>query len=40
MAFMLCSVVDKGGFMDLDHEGVMIIVPPIFAPKDMPESLV
>ncbi|KAH1224095.1 General transcription factor 3C polypeptide 5 [Glycine soja] len=31
---------DKGGFMDLDHEDVMIIVPPIFAPKDVPENLV
>ncbi|XP_029126617.1 general transcription factor 3C polypeptide 5 isoform X5 [Cajanus cajan] len=31
---------DKGGFIDLDHEDVMIIVPPIFAPKDMPENLV
>ncbi|KAG4936103.1 hypothetical protein JHK85_051022 [Glycine max] len=26
--------------MDLDHEDVMIIVPPIFAPKDVPENLV
>ncbi|TKY70276.1 General transcription factor 3C polypeptide 5 [Spatholobus suberectus] len=31
---------DKGGFLDLDHEDVMIIVPPIFAPKDVPENLV
>ncbi|KAL2348666.1 hypothetical protein Fmac_002666 [Flemingia macrophylla] len=31
---------DKGGFIDLDHEDVMIIVPPLFAPKDMPENLV
>ncbi|KAK7406886.1 hypothetical protein VNO78_08521 [Psophocarpus tetragonolobus] len=31
---------DKGGFMDLDQEDVMIIVPPIFAPKDVPENLV
>ncbi|CAJ1930824.1 unnamed protein product [Sphenostylis stenocarpa] len=31
---------DKGGFMDPDHEEVMIIVPPIFAPKDVPENLV
>ncbi|XP_027360162.1 general transcription factor 3C polypeptide 5-like isoform X2 [Abrus precatorius] len=31
---------DKGGLMDLDHEDVMIIVPPIFAPKDVPENLV
>ncbi|KAG5091608.1 hypothetical protein JHK82_050386 [Glycine max] len=37
---VLCSVIDKGGFMDLDHEDVMIIVPPIFAPKDVPENLV
>ncbi|KAL9328264.1 hypothetical protein ACSQ67_003267 [Phaseolus vulgaris] len=31
---------DKVGFMDPDHEDVMIIVPPIFAPKDVPENLV
>ncbi|WVZ12560.1 hypothetical protein V8G54_017090 [Vigna mungo] len=31
---------DKGGFMDPDHEDVMIIVPPIFSPKDVPENLV
>ncbi|KAE9612917.1 putative transcription factor IIIC, subunit 5 [Lupinus albus] len=31
---------DKGGLMDLDHEDVMIIVPPLFAPKDVPENLV
>jgi len=34
------SVIDKGGFMDPDHEDVMIIVPPIFSPKDVPENLV
>ncbi|XP_047165634.1 general transcription factor 3C polypeptide 5-like [Vigna umbellata] len=31
---------DKGDFMDPDHEDVMIIVPPIFSPKDVPENLV
>ncbi|RDX74396.1 General transcription factor 3C polypeptide 5 [Mucuna pruriens] len=31
---------DKGGLLDLDHEDVMIIVPPIFSPKDVPENLV
>ncbi|KAJ1403882.1 hypothetical protein SESBI_27006 [Sesbania bispinosa] len=30
----------KGGLMDVDHEDVMIIMPPVFAPKDMPENLV
>lgn len=29
----------KGGRIDVDHEDIMIIVPPIFAPKDMPEDL-
>lgn len=31
---------DKGGLMDVDHEDVMIVVPPIFSPKDVPENLV
>ena len=30
----------KSGFIDVDDEDVMIVVPPIFAPKDMPENLV
>ncbi|KAF5742792.1 Transcription factor IIIC subunit 5 putative isoform 2 [Tripterygium wilfordii] len=31
---------EKAGFMDLDQEEVMILLPPLFAPKDMPENLV
>ncbi|XP_015951552.1 uncharacterized protein LOC107476274 isoform X1 [Arachis duranensis] len=31
---------DKGGLMDVDHEDVMIIAPPLFSPKDMPKDLV
>ncbi|MED6193816.1 hypothetical protein PIB30_022864 [Stylosanthes scabra] len=31
---------DEGGLMDVDHEDIMLIVPPLFAPKDMPENLV
>ncbi|XLR21912.1 hypothetical protein S83_014640 [Arachis hypogaea] len=30
----------EGGLMDVDHEDIMLIVPPLFAPKDMPENLV
>ncbi|XP_012575688.1 uncharacterized protein [Cicer arietinum] len=30
----------KGDHIDVDHEDVMIIVPPIFAPKDEPKNLV
>ncbi|CAK8564535.1 unnamed protein product [Lathyrus sativus] len=30
----------KGSRIDVDHEDIMIIVPPIFSPKDMPENLV
>ncbi|MED6171476.1 hypothetical protein PIB30_041062 [Stylosanthes scabra] len=31
---------DEGGLMDVDHEDIMLIVPPLFAPKDMAENLV
>ncbi|KAF8391825.1 hypothetical protein HHK36_022163 [Tetracentron sinense] len=31
---------DKGGLMDIDQEDLMILVPPLFSPKDMPEKLV
>ncbi|XP_015901601.2 uncharacterized protein LOC107434631 isoform X1 [Ziziphus jujuba] len=30
----------KGGLLDGDQEDVMILVPPIFSPKDVPENLV
>lgn len=30
----------KNGHTDVDEEDVMIIVPPVFAPKDVPENLV
>jgi len=35
----LYSLIAKSGRIDVDHEDIMIIVPPIFAPKDMPEDL-
>lgn len=31
---------EKGGLMDVDQEDVMIMLPPLFSPKDMPEDLV
>ncbi|KAJ7969113.1 general transcription factor 3C polypeptide 5-like [Quillaja saponaria] len=31
---------EKGGLMDVDQEDVMIIVPPLFSLKDVPENLV
>ncbi|KAM4105598.1 hypothetical protein ACB094_04G003700 [Castanea mollissima] len=31
---------DKGGLMDVDHEDVMILLPPLFSPKDVPENIV
>ncbi|KAK5811941.1 hypothetical protein PVK06_027330 [Gossypium arboreum] len=31
---------EKGGFMDVDQEDVMMILPPLFSPKDMPENVV
>ncbi|XP_048439763.1 general transcription factor 3C polypeptide 5 isoform X2 [Pyrus x bretschneideri] len=31
---------DKGGLMDVDQEDVMILLPQLFAPKDVPDSLV
>ncbi|XP_057954994.1 uncharacterized protein LOC131148996 isoform X2 [Malania oleifera] len=30
----------KGGLADADHEDLMILVPPLFSPKDVPEKLV
>ncbi|XP_021889163.1 transcription factor tau subunit sfc1 isoform X2 [Carica papaya] len=32
--------VGKGGLIDLDKEDVMMLLPPFFAPKDVPENLV
>lgn len=37
--YLLCALSEKGGLMDVDQEDVMIILPPLFAPKDMPENL-
>ncbi|KAK9947270.1 hypothetical protein M0R45_002904 [Rubus argutus] len=31
---------DRGGLMDVDQEDVMILLPPLFAPKDVPDNLV
>ncbi|KAM1201096.1 hypothetical protein FF1_017406 [Malus domestica] len=31
---------DKGGLMDVNQEDVMILLPQLFAPKDVPDSLV
>ncbi|XVF10125.1 hypothetical protein REPUB_Repub07fG0156000 [Reevesia pubescens] len=31
---------EKRGFMDVDQEDVMMILPPLFSPKDMPENIV
>lgn len=31
---------EKGGLIDLDEDDVMMILPPLFAPKDIPENLV
>lgn len=38
LAFL--STVGKGGLIDLDKEDVMMLLPPFFAPKDVPENLV
>lgn len=37
---LIASGVEKNGHTDVDEEDVMIIVPPVFAPKDVPENLV
>ncbi|PPE02926.1 hypothetical protein GOBAR_DD00048 [Gossypium barbadense] len=37
--FVNC-LTEKGGFMDVDQEDVMMILPPLFSPKDMPENVV
>ncbi|XP_077238387.1 uncharacterized protein LOC143879737 [Tasmannia lanceolata] len=31
---------EKGGLMDIDQEDLMMLVPPLFSPKDIPENLV
>ncbi|XP_050376747.1 uncharacterized protein LOC126791048 isoform X1 [Argentina anserina] len=31
---------DRGGLMDIDKEDVMILLPQLFAPKDVPDNLV
>ncbi|KAJ4715492.1 general transcription factor 3C polypeptide 5-like [Melia azedarach] len=31
---------EKGGLMDLEEDDVMMMLPPLFAPKDVPENLV
>ncbi|XP_061989471.1 transcription factor tau subunit sfc1-like isoform X2 [Rosa rugosa] len=31
---------DRGGLMDIDQEDVMILLPQLFAPKDVPDNLV
>ncbi|OVA17015.1 Transcription factor IIIC [Macleaya cordata] len=31
---------EKGGLLNLDQEDLMILVPPLFSPKDVPENLV
>ncbi|PQM42287.1 hypothetical protein Pyn_13570 [Prunus yedoensis var. nudiflora] len=31
---------DKGGLMDIDQEDAMILLPQLFAPKDVPDNLV
>ena len=38
--FWLCTVTEKGGLMDVDQEDVMIIMPPLFSPKDVPDNVV
>ncbi|XVF53338.1 hypothetical protein PTKIN_Ptkin05aG0091600 [Pterospermum kingtungense] len=31
---------EKGGFMDADQDAIMMILPPVFSPKDMPDNIV
>lgn len=40
LLMLLLIFQEKGGFMDGDQEDVMILVPPLFSPKDVPETLV
>lgn len=40
LLLLLLLFIEKGGLIDGDKEDVMILVPPIFAPKDVPENLV
>ena len=31
---------DSGGFMDVEQEDILLLPPPLFSVKDMPEELV
>lgn len=37
---VIVLVLEKNGLMDVDEDDVMMLVPPLFAPKDFPENLV
>lgn len=36
----LSDFIEKGGLMDVDQEDLMILVPPLFSIKDVPEKVV
>lgn len=38
--FLSLLLVEKGGLMDVDQEDLMILLPPLFASKDMPDNIV
>ncbi|KAF3680398.1 putative general transcription factor 3C polypeptide 5-like isoform X3 [Capsicum annuum] len=38
--FLSLLLVEKGGLMDVDQEDLMILLPPLFSSKDMPDNIV
>ena len=38
--FNIYISLEKRGLLDVDQEDLMILVPPLFSPKDIPEKLV
>lgn len=38
--FLSLLLVEKGGLMDVDQEDMMILLPSLFASKDMPDNIV
>lgn len=40
IAVDIILVLEKNCFLDIGEDDVMMLVPPLFAPKDVPENIV
>lgn len=40
IAVVIILVLEKNCLMDIGEDDVMMLVPPLFAPKDVPENIV